>query len=121
MTRTLASLGLVLCFAGCLGDDPDHIPTTGYGGLSKGTGRPISSSNTTALRTELRAQLVADGAGGSTAIAAPELCGDCTVTVERTQIARGVELVVRDDHGVELCRVVGRLGALDVDSCGLVE
>lgn len=126
MTRTLASLclaALALGPAGCLGDDPDHIPTTGItGGVTKGGGqRPIDLPGTPVLRTTLRAQLSLQYAGDAPdRIAAPELCGDCSVTVDRSVLGDVVDLSVRDDGGTELCRVTGTVAALSVDSCGLL-
>jgi len=124
MTRTLASLcvaALALGPTGCLGDDPDHIPTTGYsGGVSKGGGpHELTVPGPTVLRTALVSAL--RGGEPGPAIAAPELCGDCAVTIDRAPLGANVELTVRDDRGDEVCRVIGSGEAITVDTCGVFE
>lgn len=127
MTRTLASLCLAVLAlgpAGCLGDDPDHIPTTGItGGVSKGGGgRPITVPGTPVLRTGLTARLSVQYAGDAPDhVAAPELCGECTVTIDRSLLGDVVDLAVRDDgSGDVLCRVSATRGIVTEDSCGLL-
>ena len=124
MTRTLASLCLAALALGptaCLGDDPDHIPTTGYsGGVTKGGGgHVVAAPGPTTLRTALVSAL--RGGEPGPAIGAPELCGDCAVTIVRALLGATVELTVRDDRGDEICRVIGSREVISVDSCGVFD
>ena len=124
MKRTLTTICIAALAlgTGCLGDDPDHIPTTGYGGLGKIPSGPVTPSSGQVLHALLIANLHVDYAGeASGPIAAPELCGDCAVTIDRALLGAIVDLTVRDDTGTELCHIAGTSDSLTVDTCGLFD